>query len=120
MPRGCPGDAPGDPPGIPQTFVHDFNLNEFLMEKNNIGLKRVAVGAIGLLNNEPGSHFRGGADALGPEVALCLTYFIKKTYNFSKMHFYYQNDAELWENSSQCNSDIFAQVPGSKHCQKYI
>ena len=38
------------------------------MEKNNIGLKRVAVGAIGLLNNEPGSHFRGGADALGPGV----------------------------------------------------
>ena len=46
------------------------------MEKNNIGLKRVAVGAIGLLNNEPGSHFRGGADALGPEVALFLTKYI--------------------------------------------
>ena len=80
----------------------------FLRNKNNIGLKRDAVGAIGLLNNEPGSHFRGGADALGPGVALFLTYFVKKTYNFSKMHFYYQNDAKLWENSSQCNSDIFA------------
>ena len=77
------------------------------MEKNNIGLKRVAVGAIGLLNNEPGSHFRGGADALGPGVALLLTYFDKKTYKFSKAHFYYQNDVKFRENSSQCNSDIF-------------
>jgi len=48
-------------------ILNDFN--EFLMGKNNIGLKRVAVGAIGLLKNEPGSHFRGGADALGPGVA---------------------------------------------------
>ena len=96
------------------------DLNEFLMEKNNIGLKRVAVGAIGLLNNEPGSHFRGGADALGPGVALFLTYFVKKTYKFSKTHFYYQKDAKLWENSSQCNSDIFAQVPGSKQRQQSI
>ena len=58
-------------------IVSDFN--ELLMEKNNIGLKRVAVGAIGLLNNEPGSHFRGGADALGPGVVFLLTYFVKKT-----------------------------------------
>ena len=84
------------------------DLNKFLMEKNNIGLKRVAVGAIGLLNNEPGSHFRGGADALGPGVALFLTYFVKKTNKFSKTHFYYQNDSKIWEKSSQCNSDIFA------------
>ena len=57
------------------------------MEKNNINLKQVAVGAIGLLNNEPGSHFRGGCNALGPAVALFLTEFVKKhtisqTHNF--------------------------------------
>ena len=55
-----------------------------LMGKNNIDLKWVAVGAIGLLNNEPGSHFRGGCDALGPEVAFILTYFVKTNIYFHK------------------------------------
>ena len=73
-PRGCPGAAPGMPRGIPRAsprhlFMILSDFNEFFKEKNYIGLKRVAVGAIGLLNNEPGSHFRGGADALGPGVA---------------------------------------------------
>ena len=54
-------------------ILNDFN--DLLLDKNNIGLKRVAVGAIGLLNNEPGSHFRGGADALGPEVVLFFDIF---------------------------------------------
>ena len=58
-------------------------------------MKRVAVGAIGLLNNEPGSHFRGGADALGPGVASFLTDFVDKLNQFSKTHFYYQNDAKI-------------------------
>ena len=66
-------------------ILSDFN--EFVKEKNNIGLKRVAVGAIGLLNNEPGSHFRGGADARGPEVALCLTYFVNKNIRIFKNAF---------------------------------
>ena len=61
-------------------ILSDFH--ECLKEKNYSGLKRVAVGAIGLLNNEPGSHFRGGADALGPGVAFFLTYFIKKHINY--------------------------------------
>ena len=77
------------------------------MEQNNIDLKRVAVGAIGLLNNEPGSHFRGGCDALGPEVASFLTYFVKKTYNFTKTHFDYQNDVKLGAICSHAHKTTF-------------
>ena len=86
-------------------ILSDFN--EFFKEKNNIGLKRVAVGAIGLLNNEPGSHFRGGADALGPGVAFCFDRFRQKTYNFSQMHLYYQNDATLGAICSHARKTIF-------------
>ena len=43
-------------------------FNVFSMDTNNIGLKRVAVGAMRLLNNGLQLKFRGGCDALGPEV----------------------------------------------------
>ena len=74
MPGRSPGGAPGIPQGIPQTFVHD--LNDFLLEKNKIGLKRVAVGATGLLNNAPEAQFRG------------FDIFLKKSPN--------ENSSQIW------------------------
>ena len=72
------------------------------------------MGAIGLLNNEPGSQFRGGCDALGPEVALCLTYLEKEQKrNISqKTHFYYQNDAKLGTICSHARKTFFKSDPG--------
>ena len=91
------------------------------MEKNNIGLKRVAVGAIGLLNNEPGSHFRGGADALGPGVALFLTYFVKKKQrNSQKRISIIKMTPNFGNNHPSAIRTFLAQVSGSKQRQTYI
>ena len=72
-PRGIPGESPRDPrefpggpggsPGTPRNLfmiLKDFNV--FSMDKNNIGLKRVAVGAMGLLQN--GLELNFEADAM--------------------------------------------------------
>ena len=57
-------------------IFNDFNV--FFFGKNNIGLKRVAVGAMGLLHNGLEFKFRGGCDALGPEVPCILMFCVKQ------------------------------------------
>ena len=71
---GVPGGPPGGFPGHLFMFLDGFNV--FSME-NNIGLKRLAVGAMGLLQNGLEFKFRGGCDALGPGVLSILTFFDK-------------------------------------------
>ena len=64
--------------------------------KNEIDLKRVAVGATGLLNNEPEAQFHG------------FDILHKKNNNeFTKTHFYYQNDAKLGQICSHARDTTF-------------
>ena len=65
MPRGCPGGSPGVPRGIPRAsprhlfmILIDF-IRISIENKLTKCLKPVAVGATGLLNNEPEAQFRG-------------------------------------------------------------
>ena len=65
-------------------------------QKKQKCLKRVAVGATGLLNNEPEAQFRG--------FDICRQ---QKKYKFTKTHFYYQNDVKLGPICSHAHDTAF-------------
>ena len=75
--------------------------------KNNIGLKRVAVGAMGLLQNGLDFKFRGGCDALGPEVLLFLMFFCRKTYTHDELTLLLSVVTELCANYFHARKTVF-------------
>ena len=69
---------------------------------------------MGLLNNELEFKFRGGCDALGPEVLLFLTTFVKKHINLQNLTFIIDLTGNLGQILPMPIIRFFNQTPGSE------